>query len=150
MKLFLITCLAFAAALAGEVKLGKPLTVKEATPIDKLVASPEQYVGKMVQVKGTMRDVCREMGCWTELLDPGSGKHIRVKVNDGEIVFPATAIGKTVIAEGKLAKVEQTREQAIAQAKHEAEANQRKFDPASITSGRTFYQIQGTGAVIVE
>ncbi len=150
MRLFAITFLAFAAAMAGEVKLGKPLAVKETTAIDKLMASPDQYVGKLVQVKGTVRDVCREMGCWTEVADAASGRSIRIKVKDGEIVFPKDSIGKTIVAEGKLAKIEQTKEQAIAQAKHEAEANKRKFDPATITAGRTYYQIQGTGAVIVE
>jgi hypothetical protein len=90
------------------------------------------------------------MGCWMELADPESGKSIRIKVKDGDIVFPKEAIGKTAIAEGKLAKVEMSKDEAIAQAKHEAEANGRKFDPASITSAVTYYQIQGTGAVITE
>jgi Domain of unknown function (DUF4920) len=150
MKTLFLTFLTFAVGLAGEVRLGKPFTINEAMGIDKLTAAPEKYVGKVVQVKGTVRDVCRMMGCWMELADPESGKSIRIKVKDGEITFPKEAIGKTAIAEGKLAKVELTKEQAIAQAKHEAEANGRKFDPASITSAVTFYQIQGTGAVITE
>lgn len=150
MRTLLITLLAFAAAVAGEVKLGKPFAVKETTAIDKILASPDRYVGKLVQVKGTVRDVCQMMGCWTEIADAASGKSIRVKVKDGEIVFPKDSAGKTIVAEGKLARIEQTKEQAIAQAKHEAEENNRKFDPATITAGRTYYQIQGTGAVIVE
>jgi hypothetical protein len=150
MKLFFMTFLALAASMAAEVKLGKPLAVKQTTPIDKVLADPDQYAGKLVQVKGTVRDVCREMGCWTELVDPATGKWIRIKVNDGEIVFPKDLVGKTIVAEGKLVKIEQTKEEAIAQAKHEAEANKRKFEPASITAGRAYYQIQGTGAVILE
>ena len=150
MKLLFSAFLACAVGLAGEVKLGKPFTINEAIGIDKLTAAPEKYVGKVVQVKGTVRDVCRMMGCWMELADPESGKSIRIKVKDGEIVFPKKAIGKTAIAEGKLAKVEMSKDEAIAQAKHEAEANGRKFDPASITSAVTYYQIQGTGAVITE
>ncbi|MGE5569749.1 MAG: DUF4920 domain-containing protein [Rhodospirillales bacterium] len=150
MRLLLIAVLACAPVLAGEVKLGKPLALKEATPIDQLVANPDRYVGKAVQVKGTVRDVCQRMGCWTEVANPASGKSVRVKVKDGEIVFPKNSIGKTIVVEGTLAKIEQTREQVIAQAQHEAEENNRKFDPASITSGRTYYQIQGTGAVIIE
>jgi hypothetical protein len=90
------------------------------------------------------------MGCWMELVDPASGKGVRIKVNEGEIVFPKEAVGKTAIAEGKFARLVLSKEQAIAQAKHEAEENGRKFDPASITSGRTMYQIQGTGAAILE
>jgi len=85
-----------------------------------------------------------------ELLDPATNKSIRIKVEEGVIVFPPEAVGKTAIAEGKLAKLVLTKEQAIAQAKHEAEMNDRKFDPASITSGVTIYQIQGTGAVVLE
>ncbi len=150
MKLFFLTCLALAASMAAEVKLGKPLTVKQPTPIDKVLASPDQYTGKLVQVKGTVRDVCRAAGCWTELVDSATGKAIRIKVKDGEIVFPESAVGKTIVAEGKLVKVEQTKEQVIAQEEHEAEMNKRKFDPASITAGRSYYQIQGTGAVILE
>jgi hypothetical protein len=150
MKVFFMTFLALAACMAAEVKLGKPLAVKQTTPIDKVLADPDQYAGKLVQVKGTVRDVCREMGCWTELVDSATGKWIRIKVNDGEIVFPKDSVGKTIVAEGKLVKIEQTKEEAIAQAKHEAEANKRKFDPASITAGRAYYQIQGTGAVILE
>lgn len=150
MKSLFLTMLACAAALAGEVKLGKPFTINEVIGIDKLTAAPEKYVGKVVQVKGTVRDVCRMAGCWMELADLDSGKSIRIKVKDGEIVFPKEALGKTATAEGKVAKVELTKEEAIEQAKHEAEANGRKFDPASITSAVTYYQIQGTGAVIAE
>ena len=150
MKAFLSLCLVAAIGFAAEMKLGKPLTLKQPIAIDKLVAAPDRYVGKVVQVKGSVRDVCRHMGCWMELLDPATNKSIRIKVEEGVIVFPPEAVGKTAIAEGKLAKLVLTKEQAIAQAKHEAEMNQRKFDPASITSGQTIYQIQGAGAVILE
>jgi hypothetical protein len=150
MKAFLSLCLVAATGFSAQMKLGKPLTLKQQIAIDKLVAAPERYVGKMVQVKGSVRDVCQHMGCWMELLDPATNKGIRIKVEDGVIVFPPEAVGKTAIAEGKLAKLVLTKEQAIAQAQHEAEMNQRKFDPASITSGRTLYQIEGSGAVILE
>ena len=142
--------LAVSVACAGEVKLGQPLALKQQVPIAKLTAQPDAWVGKTVQVKGTVRDVCRMMGCWMELVDEASGKSIRIKVKDGEIVFPPEAVGKTAVAEGKLAKLVLTKEQAVAQARHEAEMSQRKFDPASITAGTTIYQIQGTGAVILE
>jgi hypothetical protein len=54
------------------------------------------------------------------------------------------------VAEGTLAKIEMTKEQALAQAKHEAEENHKKFDPASVKGPVTIYQIQGTGAVILQ
>lgn len=138
-------------ASAGELKLGKPLALKQPTPIAKLSASPEAYVGKVIQVKGRVVDLCQKMGCWMNLVDPaGEGSPLRIKVKDGEIVFPKEAVGKMAVAEGKFVRLDLTREQAIAMARHEAEENGRAFDPASITSGKTIYQIQGTGAVILE
>jgi hypothetical protein len=135
---------------AGETKLGKPLTLKEQVPVQKLLAAPDQYVGKTVQVKGAVREVCQAMGCWMEIAEPSAQKGIRIKVKDGEIVFPKTAVGKTAVAEGTFTKIELTKEQAIAQARHEAEENNRKFDPASVTGPKTIYQIAGSGAVIME
>lgn len=138
------------ASAAGEKKLGKELTLKTQTPIPDLLASADQHTGKTVQVKGKITEVCQMMGCWTNLVDPASGKMIRVKVNDGEIVFPKEAIGKMAVAEGVLQKIELTKEQAIARARHEAEEQSRKFNPASVKSGAVIYQIQGTGAILLD
>ena len=150
MRFFSVFLLAVSIAGAGELKLGEPLTLKQQVPIAQLSAQPDAYVGKVVQVKGTVRDVCRKMGCWMELVDEASGKGVRIKVEDGVIVFPKEAICRTAIAEGKLAKLALSKEQALAQAKHEAEENNRKFDPAAVTSGQTIYRIQAAGAVILE
>ena len=150
MRLLLAVFLSVCYGLAGEVKLGKPLSLKQPIEIGKLLSEPGRYVGKRVQVKGAIREVCQHMGCWMEIGEPGSTQGIRIKVNDGEIVFPRDAAGKTAIAEGKLVKLELSKEQAIAMAKHEAEENNKKFDPSTIKSGMTIYQIQGAGAVILE
>ncbi|MGE5488446.1 MAG: DUF4920 domain-containing protein [bacterium] len=137
-------------ALAGETRLGRPLTLTEPIPVARLLENPDQWVGKTVQVKGAIRGVCQAMGCWMQIADSSSPKGIRIKVKDGEIVFPADSVGKTAVAEGRFAKIEMTREQAIAQAKHEAEMNNRTFDPESIKGPVTIYQIQGSGAVILD
>jgi NACalpha-BTF3-like transcription factor len=101
-----------------------------------------------VQVKGKVSEVCARMGCWMQLVE--AGKAVRIKVNDGDIVFPKSAVGKTAVAEGTLRKLELTKEQAVARARHEAEERGTPFDPDSVTSGATIYQIQGTGAVILD
>jgi hypothetical protein len=145
-----IACLlAFSAiAAVADTRLGKPLSDSKPVPVATLMAAPDDSVGKTVQVKGKITEVCERMGCWMQLVDGKTG--VRVKVQDGEIVFPKSAIGRTAIAEGTLSKLQLTKEQAIARAKHEAEERGTKFDPASVTSGATIYQIQGTGAVILE
>lgn len=138
-----------AAALSAEAQLGKPLAVKENTPIERILATPESYVGKTVQVKGRVTEVCEKMGCWMNLVD-ASGKRLRIKVTDGDIVFPSSSLGKAAVAEGKLEKLVLNLEQARAFAQHQAEEQKRRFDPASITAGTTIYQLQGTGAVILD
>jgi hypothetical protein len=143
-----VISLFLAASLWAASPLGKPLTLKKQTPIADLAAKPADFVGKTVQVKGQVSEVCEKMGCWMQIVDKKTKASVKIKVKDGEIVFPKESVGKTAVAEGKFAKIEMTKEQAIAQAKHEAEENKKKFDPASITGPVVAYQIQGTGAVI--
>jgi len=142
--------LLLAGVCLAETKLGKPLGLKQPMTVGDLMSEPERYAGKTVQVKGKVTAVCQMMGCWMMITDEASAKAIRIKVEDGEIVFPKDAAGKSAIAEGKLVKIEQTKQQAIAAAKHEAEEQGRTFDPSTIRSGKTTYQIQGTGAVVLD
>jgi len=137
-----------AAALCGAEKFGKGLTLNEPTPVATILNSPENYVGKMVQVKGKVTEVCQMMGCWMQIQD--GEKMLRVKVKDGEILFPKNSAGRAVTAEGVLKKIELNEKQAIAWAKHEADERGQKFDPAKIKGGITMYQIQGTGAVLLD
>ena len=134
-------------ACAATQNLGKPLTLKKPATIAKLMAKPDKFVGKTVQVKGKVTEVCQMMGCWIDLADGAQSIHITVE--DGVIVFPKESVGKQAVAEGKLVKIELTKEQAIAGAKHAAEERGSKFDPASVKSGKTIYQIEGTGAQLL-
>jgi hypothetical protein len=141
--------LASAALLLAETPLGKPLTLKSPVTVNALLETADQNVGSVVQVKGKVTEVCQMMGCWMALTGTG-GKMVRIKVADGEIVFPKDSVGKQAIAEGKLQKLELSREQAVARARHEAEEQGRTFDPATIKSGGVVWQIQGTGAVLLK
>ncbi|MFN0103475.1 MAG: DUF4920 domain-containing protein [Bryobacteraceae bacterium] len=136
------------AALCGSEKFGKGLTLKEATPLATLLSTPEDYVGKMVQVKGKVTEVCQMMGCWVQIQDGDKG--LRVKVKDGEIMFPKNGAGRKAVAEGVFKKIDLNKQQAVAWAKHEAEERGQKFDASKITDGMTMYQIQGTGAVLLD
>ncbi|MDX2268478.1 MAG: DUF4920 domain-containing protein [Bryobacter sp.] len=150
MRLFFILLALSALAFAADQKLGKPLTLKEAITVDALMAAPEKHVGKLVQVEGRITEVCQMMGCWMSIVDPHSGKAVRIKVNDGEIEFPKDGRGRRAIAEGTLTKLELSKERAIADARHEAEEMGRKFDASKITGPVVRYQIRGTGAVILD
>jgi len=150
MKLLLFAALCLSSfAFAGDQKLGQPLTVNEPVTLAALMAHPAPFVGKTVQVKGRVTEVCEAMGCWMNLADD-QGHLLHIKVDDGDIVFPKDSIGKTAIAEGKLEKIEMTHAQAVAAAKEEAEETHRKFAAGKIKSGKTVYELAGLGALILD
>lgn len=147
MRIYLLMAVSIVGVFGAE-KFGKGLTLKEATPVATLLATPDTYTGKMVQVKGKVTEVCQMMGCWLQIQDGDKG--IRMKVKDGEIMFPKDGAGRKAVAEGLFKKIELNQQQAVAWAKHEAEERGQKFDPSKIKSGMTMYQIQGTGAVLLD
>jgi len=129
-----------AVALAAEEKFGAGVTLKEATPIAKLLESPAAFVGKTVRVEGVVSAVCEEMGCWMELKDEKSGKSIQLKVDDGVIVFPVAAKGKKGSGEGTFEEIGSTDPQAMEAAK--------KDDPQHKAMQAMKYRIKATGAVV--
>ncbi|NCS87719.1 MAG: hypothetical protein AUK34_04895 [Ignavibacteria bacterium CG2_30_36_16] len=135
-------------SLAEGKKYGKGVTLKEKTKISDIFANPEEFTGKKVLVEGMIVDVCSKRGCWMEIASDKEFEKIKIKVEDGEIVFPLEEKGKTALVEGTIEKIEMTKEQAIERAKHHAEEVGQKFDPASVTGPEVFYQIRGLGAVI--
>ena len=73
---------------------------------------------------------------------------IRVKVEDGVIVFPVEAKGKEALVEGEVEKLELTEKQARGWFKHVAEEKGEPFDSTSIQGAMTIYRIKGSGAEI--
>ena len=137
---------------SGPKKYGKELTLKEPTKVADILANPEKYQGKLVQIEGKVTDVCAKMGCWIKI-DAGEGiEPVTVKVDDGVIVFPVEAKGKMARAEGMLSVKTMTEQERIAEAKHQAEENKKldSFDPSTIKGSKTTVRIAGEGAVIEE
>jgi len=132
----------------GGNKYGKELSLKEKTKISTILANPKNFIGKKVQVEGNVVGVCEKRGCWIELASDKPFQKIKVKVKDGEIVFPLEEKGKSAVVEGQVYEIKMTKEQALAAAENEAKEHGKKFDPASVTGPVTLYQIKGLGAVI--
>jgi hypothetical protein len=136
-------------ALAGNPKnYGKPLVVKEVTKVSEILAHPEKYDGKRVRVQGAVVDVCSSRGCWIRLGSDKELETILFKVDDGVIVFPMDAKGKSAIAEGVVSVKTLTAEQQIEQGKHQAEESGKTFDPATVKGSKTVIRINGEGASI--
>jgi hypothetical protein len=121
--------------------LGEPVAIAT------LLAHPDDYAGKTVQVKGKIAAVCQMMGCWLDVANE-DGRQVHVKVPDGEIVFPKDSPGKMATVEGTFTKTVLTREEALERAREEAKDKGKAFDAGSVKSGLTIYEIAGAGAVI--
>ena len=140
--------LALPAAAGKGQTYGKGVGAAEVVQVSALLAHPEDYVGKRVRIRGLVTDVCPKRGCWLKIAGDKEFQSMRVKVDDGVIVFPVEVRGKRVDVEGVFTKHVLTREQAQARAKHHAEETGQAFDPTAVKDGEVFYQIKGDGAVV--
>lgn len=91
----------------GATAAAKGITLTDKTAISAILADPARFEGKRVLVSGAAVGVCESRGCWVDLKSDGdASKKIRVKVQDGEIVFPMTCKGNEVTVEGVVEKVQ--------------------------------------------
>jgi len=121
------------------------------SPMKELLNNADSYLDKNVLIQGEIVDVCPMRGCWIEVKDFDSEKSIRVKVKDGEIVFPEDSKNKQVLVEGIFSKLIFTEEQAIKWKIHLAEEkgiNLKEEDVELDASDLVEYRIKGLGAQI--
>jgi len=161
--LILITMICFAAvpamAVDGE-SYGDGVSLDEAIPIDTLIENADDYVGKTVRIDGVITGVCKKRGCWMQVTDKETGNGVRIKVEDGVIVFPYESMGHEAAAEGVFEAIKLSPEQ-IEQRK--AAAHQHEDGKTCDGEGERdgsgagcdapvvdeyVYMIRGTGAVI--
>jgi Domain of unknown function (DUF4920) len=136
-------------AVCGAEVYGGGVKVAEPTPIGKILADPDAYVGKTVRIEGKVLDVCPMKGCWMELAGEDGKESLKVKVDDGVIVFPVDSKGKLAVAEGTVEAIPMTKEQYVGWLEHLAEERGEKFDATSVGDGPfRILQLKGTGARI--
>ena len=129
---------------------GRGLQEAPLVGIAELVTDGPSHLGKLVRVEGTVEEVCPMRGCWMDMTDE-SGNTVKIKVVDGQIVFPVSAKGHPAVVEGKLTMFELQGEDAIGYLAHLAEEQGEEFDPATVGSEPlVVWQIEGTGAVVSE
>ena len=91
---------------------GSVIDSKEFKQIKMLIDNADEYLNTDVLISGTILEVCPMRGCWVNVKDNDSESNIRVKVTDGEIVFPLSSKGKQVNVQGTFTKLEFSEEQA--------------------------------------
>jgi hypothetical protein len=146
----------YSQTIAPEVNienLGVEISNTNISPITELLNNPSIYLGNNVAINGKIVDVCPMMGCWIEVKDSYSEEVIRVKVKDGDIIFPKESKNKEVLVEGVFSKLDFTEEQAILWKIHLAEEKGIQLSSEDITldaSDLVEYRIQGLGAKIID
>ncbi len=135
-------------AAADAVRYGKPLTQVPETRISEILEKPEAFKGKRVKVRGLVTHVCPERGCYLQLKGDKRFQQIMVKVDDGVIVFPASAQGKEAVAEGTVSVTVLSEQEQREMCPVEAKALDPKFDPAKVKGPKTLVRIDGLGAEI--
>ena len=86
--------------------------------VDELLSSSDDNLGSDILVTGMITEVCPMRGCWLQVKDDNSESNIRIKVTDGEIVFPLSAKGRNITAKGVFTKLELSKKQAISWKHH--------------------------------
>jgi len=147
-SILLTLFLVLPAGVVAGTDYGAGVTLKQATSVSDIFAAPAAYAGKTVKIKGLVVDVCTARGCWLDLASDKPYEKIRVKVEDGVIVFPASARGRQAAVQGVVETMRMCPDEARRFREAEAKAKGVRFDPASITGTESSLAIRATGAVI--
>mgnify|MGYP006160060619 CR=1 FL=1 len=94
-KLFLSTTLALLTFTAAAANFGAVVDKTKLVEVADILAKPQSYLQQQVTVKGTVEAVCQKKGCWMQFATAADQPTFRLKVKDGDIVFPVSAKGKT-------------------------------------------------------
>lgn len=135
------------SAFADQV-FGKGANITSVTKISDILATPNEYMEKEVTIQGTIVKVCKKRGCWMSLTSDKKFQTFRVKVRDGDMVFPMTAMGKTAYATGELQAFPLSLERTKQYLAYQAQEQQEEFDPESVTEAITVYQLSPNGVTI--
>ena len=130
---------------------GGTISLIDVKRIGYLIDNSEKYLNSNVLISGKILEVCPMRGCWINVKDMDSDIDIRVKVTDGEIVFPLSSKGQQVDVQGIFSKLEFSKEQAIKWKVHLAEEKGIKLAPEDVEinpSDLYEYRIIGKAAKI--
>lgn len=150
MKYILIILFLFSTTgLASKsLMFGESVDQKSKIEISHLLSNAKDFLNKEVVISGKIVDVCSHRGCWLKLASDKKFQSIRIKVKDGEMVFPLTSRGKNALVKGILIGQEYSKDEAIRYLSYLATESQEKFDPTTVTGPMMIYQVKAKGVLI--
>ncbi len=149
MQVLLLTVMAFSLQ-AKEQTFGDAVSEDKLVAISTILASPSDYLNKTVTVKGAIVGVCEKRGCWMELASDAKFEKLRIKVKDGDMVFPVSAKGSQALATGILKEVKLSLENSKKYLASVAKRKGETFDVSKVTQGVSLYQLVPVGVKILD
>ncbi len=134
-------------SFAGQ-HFGPKFDTNQSVTVQQVLAEPYSFLHKPFIVKGKIDAVCQKKGCWMQFETAADQPTFRLKVKDGDMVFPVSAKGKNAYAHGSLKAKPMSLEQTKTYLKHRAEEQGEVFDPAAVTSAITLYQFEPASVFI--
>ena len=104
-----------------------------------LISNKDVFINKEVKVRGLVNEVCPMRGCWLEVVDENGIDKLRIKVTDGDIVFPLSAKGRNIEAEGQFSILTLNKQQAKNWEKHLAAEKGIEIDTSEIILSQKDY-----------
>lgn len=139
----LLLLLAACASAPRYDQYGAGTTSASAVSIDRVLADPEPYLGKLVKIEGPIVTTCPKKGCWMRLGRPDD--HVFVRFKDYGFFVPTSGVeGRTAIVEGQLAM----EVQSVEQVRHYLEDAGKHEEAAKVTEPRRVLSFLATGVAI--
>jgi len=129
--------------------LENDIDMKLLTSLEKILATPTDYLQSPITIQGKITAVCKKRGCWAEMV-AGDGKILKIKVRDGQTVIPMSARGKQAYATGMLTAIKLSKDQAILYLEHMAQDKQQNFERQNVTAGITIYNLRPSALKIID
>lgn len=148
--MFLIILIFSCDSFAKSTIFGDGADVSKKVKISEMLNSPEKYKNEAATITGSIVKVCKKRGCWMELASDKKYQTLTIKVPDGKMVFPMSAMGKTAFATGTLNSMKLNLAKTRDYLAHKAKENQTEFDPSTITQAMTVYRFSPIGVTIVD
>ncbi len=79
---------------------GEKLKGLPAVELTKLLATPSEFDGKEIALRGTVRKACTRKGCWMELSQSENSPGVRVTFKDYGFFVPLDSAGSSAAVEG--------------------------------------------------
>ena len=135
---------------AKDMVFGGEIALDKRIKISTLMENPDSYLTSPITIEGTVVGVCAKRGCWMTIASDKRFENLRIKVEDGDMVFPMTAKGSKALATGLLEKNQLTLSETKKRLAHKAQKQGKAFDPNTVKETIATYQLVPTGVKIIE